>query len=252
MDLVYDSLDKNFAIAKLLVLEHISDLKNKNRRNVRFMTTMKAKFSHEPTELAVTLEYTGDKGTGYAILGKASPVIDDTLIQFLKSERYAYRMNNYLANAELMSQRLVRNLHKFTDAATVSEIRVALREAIINAIEHGNLNLTFDEKTNAQIRGTYFDLIGERQTDLNLTEKRVSVEYSLNHDRVAYKITDEGEGFDYTSFLQANAGDPEAVMLTHGRGLFIISCAFDTVTFNKKGNQILLVKYFTRLKSDYL
>ncbi|HOT43589.1 MAG TPA: hypothetical protein PLM53_03925 [Spirochaetota bacterium] len=57
-----------------------------------------------------------------------------------------------------MSQRLVRNLGKFIEPLAVSDIRIALREAIINAIEHGNLRLSFDVKTKAHREGKYFDL----------------------------------------------------------------------------------------------
>jgi len=39
--------------------------------------------------------------------------------------------------------------------------------------------------------------------------------------------------------------DVNAASLTHGRGLHMIRGAFDAVRFNGKGNQLLLVKYFT-------
>jgi PAS domain S-box-containing protein len=243
-DLILEPWSKTINIRQQMALEYIADLKRKKIGSVRFRTTMKEKYSHEPKELSVNLEYTGDKDVDYVILGKASQIIDDALTQFLVSERYSYNLNNYLSNADLMSQRLVRNLYRFTDPLTISMIRSSIFEVIINSIEHGNLHLTFEEKTDSLHSGTYFDLVRERQMDPSLKERKVYIDYSLNQDRVIYKISDEGEGYDYTSMLKVKPKERTFAGLEHGRGLFIIKGSFDVVKFNKKGNQILLVKYF--------
>jgi len=88
-----------------------------------------------------------------------------------------------------MSQRLVRNLNKFIDPITVSDVRIALREAIINAIEHGNLELNFDVKKEAHRSGSYFDLIRARQMNPALNGKKVRVTCSLTGERVTYLIS---------------------------------------------------------------
>ncbi|OHD65887.1 MAG: hypothetical protein A2176_03505 [Spirochaetes bacterium RBG_13_51_14] len=245
-DLLHGSWDKNYDIKQQMLHEYISDLKKKKKVSARFRATMKDKYNHEPKEFTVHLEYTGDKDTGYAILGKASQVIDDALTNFLVSERYTYNLNNYLSNAELMSQRLVRNLYRFTDAPTISFIRTALCDAIINSIEHGNLKLTFEEKTAAQHDGSYFDLLKKRQMDPALNEKKVCVEYSLDEDGVVYEISDEGEGFDHKSMIEGDPENPDQSVLGHGRGILIIMHAFDVVKFNERGNQVLLIKYFKK------
>jgi PAS domain-containing protein len=249
LELLQESWSKNYNIAQLIALEYITDLKKSRKGSVQFRTSMKDKYSHEPKELSVSLEYTGDKDTGYAILGKASRIVDDALTQFLVSEQYEYYLNNYFSNADLMSQRLVRNLFRFAAPSTISNIRVAIREAIINSIEHGNLGLTFEEKTNSQLDGTYFDLIKERQLDSMFKNKRVYVEYLLNENQVMYKISDEGAGYDYLAMMKVNPVGKDDVLLPHGRGLILIRHAFDMVKFNRKGNQIILVKHFKKTRS---
>lgn len=246
LDLIQESKNSRYNMAKDIALEYISDVKRKKEGNSQFRATLKVKYSHEPKELVLNLEYTGDKGTGYAILGKASPVLDDLLSDFLKTERYTYNLNNYLSNAELMSLRLVRNLSKFTDPEIMSDIRIALREAIINSIEHGNLNLSFEEKTQFQLDGNYFEMIRERQMDPAFNGKKVNIEYSLNEKRVIYKITDQGNGFNYEYMIKMDQMETDNITLAHGRGLLLIKNAFDVVKFNKKGNQILLIKYFNK------
>jgi two-component system, sensor histidine kinase LadS len=246
LDMIQETWSRKTNIARKIVEEYISDLRNKRRKNVQFRTTMKSKYIHEPKDLTVTMEYTGDMGTGYTILGKATPIIDDALSQFLRSERYTYDLNNYLGNAELISQRLTRNLYKYTSPDVIAQIRLALREAIVNSIEHGNLCLSFEEKTKSQINGDYFDIVKQRQTDPAFADKKVQIDYSMNEDRVVYRIKDEGEGFDYASMLEVDMSNPENLTLEHGRGLVMITSAFDEVKFNRRGNQILLVKYFKK------
>jgi two-component system, sensor histidine kinase LadS len=244
LELIQESSDKNYNITRQSVLENIIELKNKKEGTVRFILAMKVKYIYEPKEMKVNLEYAGYKDTEYAIMGKASPVAIDTHSEFLESERYTYNLNNYLTNAELLSQRLVRNLHKFADASAISDIKIAVCETIINSIEHGNLNLSFREKTEALAAGKYFDLIRERQMDRVFSKRKINIEYSLNQERVAYKISDEGDGFNYKWIFDSDPLNPDDIARAHGRGLMMVKNTFDVVKFNQKGNQILLVKYF--------
>lgn len=242
LDLIQEAWSKRINIARQLAEEYISDMRN-DRKSIEFRTTFQTKYGFEPKELGVKLEYTGSEETGYTILGKASPIIYDTLLQFLKSEEFTYTMNNYLSNAELISQRLTRNLSKYINPVEVPPIRIALRETIINAIEHGNLNITFQEKTESLMMDQYSDLLHERQKDNMLKEKIVTIDYMLGEDRVMYKITDEGEGFDTDAILNTDPSQMNDEMQAHGRGLIMIQDIFDEVSFNNKGNQILLVKF---------
>ena len=57
---------------------------------------------------------------------------------------------------------------------------------------------------------------------------------------------DEGQGFDIASMEVLSPDSINTASLTHGRGLHMIRSAFDAVRFNEKGNQLLLVKYFSR------
>jgi PAS domain-containing protein/anti-sigma regulatory factor (Ser/Thr protein kinase) len=244
LDLIVETWNTKINIVHQLVLENISELNKKKSGNVQFRTTMKNKYIHEPKDLSVTLEYNSDMDAGYAILGKASPIADDALSMFLESEQFTYNLNNYLSNADLMSQRLVRNLYRFADTSTILNIRIALREAIINAIEHGNLRISFDEKTELQSDGKYFDTIKSRQMDPSSREKKVRVEYSLNEEHVSYSIYDDGSGFDPDAVTNADRYDINMLTLPHGRGLEMIRNTFDEVRFNEKGNGIILVMYF--------
>lgn len=53
------------------------------------------------------------------------------------------------------------NLPKYLDKKTTNTIKLGLREIIINAIEHGNLNIGFEEKTQATTMAIILNLFGQ-------------------------------------------------------------------------------------------
>jgi anti-sigma regulatory factor (Ser/Thr protein kinase) len=124
-------------------------------------------------------------------------------------------------------------------------MRIALREILINAIEHGNLGITFEEKTRAIIEDTYFKLIEQRRADPRYGSRKVKIEFIIDGDKAAYKITDQGDGFDVEKHHQRVAQANEE-LLAHGRGILMTKNAFDKVTYNGKGNQVVLVKKFAK------
>jgi anti-sigma regulatory factor (Ser/Thr protein kinase) len=214
------------------------------RKPVSFKAAFKSHGTGEPREYFVRLESI-NIGEKNEILARASNIYDDTLMKYLESERMRFCIGNYLIASEEISKRLVLNLAKYLDQRSVSRIRIGLREIIINAIEHGNLNITFEEKSEATMQGNYLEFIFSRQQDPLYRDKRVTIEFLLNAERVAYKIADEGNGFDYKAVIQDAGSRANEEMLAHGRGLTMAYNIFDEVTFNRRGNEVLLVKHFT-------
>jgi len=92
-------------------------------------------------------------------------------------------------------------------------IRLALEEALINAVKHGN--------------------------DGNPT-KVVRVRYRITADGLEVVIEDEGLGFD-----PATLPDPtsdENLTVPAGRGILLMRAYMDTVVFSPKGNSVRMTK----------
>jgi len=101
----------------------------------------------------------------------------------------------------------------FVDRRTVRfNVRVALSEALANAILYGN---------------------GEDAS------KGVSVHVLFGRNTVQIEVTDEGGGFDYC--LLPDPVLPFARMLPRGRGIYIIRELVDEVRFNALGNSICMI-----------
>lgn len=242
-DILYEGYEK--PIARHLVREQV-DKFIKEKKPVQFKIDFKIPYISEPHEMMLKLEYVNIVGKN-EILGKISGIIEDALLKYFVMERQNFKIGNYLFTAEEISHRLTRNLAKHIDQKEINMIRIALREIIVNAIEHGNLGISFEEKSNAVMMNKYFEIISQRQNDPLYRHKTVDIKYQMNEDQVAYQIVDEGSGFDYTKILNHQTVDhSNAEMLGHGRGIAIAKNIFDRIIFSSKGNKVTLVKSFTK------
>ncbi|WP_246057352.1 7TM diverse intracellular signaling domain-containing protein [Leptospira gomenensis] len=232
------------AYSKILAKEKIEDLLRTGKSS-EFTVEFRQKFVLEPRQIRVRLQLL-DSGDTKGILGKAYELNEDVLAKFIVSESMHFTLNNYLRNADLLSRLLTVNLSSFVGTEVVIAIRTCIREIIINSIEHGNLAISFDEKTEALNEGRYLEFIQKRQMEPFYNLRTVKVSYSLNARRIGFLISDEGEGFDYKKILNLDIQKLNETSLTHGRGIVMTRRVFDIIKFNEKGNKVLLIKYLKK------
>ncbi len=242
LDYIDPSIEKEGGRHRDIFEEYLAGL-GKDNTSITFRSDFKTKYHREPVALSVKLDYiTADGKAG--IFGTASIVTDDIVLSLLDTERQTYFIDNNFSHAELLCQRLVKSLGKHLEQAGVQSVKTGLLEVIINAIEHGNLDIKFSEKSGAMAGRSYLEFMRDRQKDPLYRGKKVVIEYSLSSTMAAYRITDEGKGFDHRSVMAMSLDTINQELLTHGRGLLIARKSFDVMSFNEKGNQVLLVKYF--------
>ncbi|MGK0290168.1 MAG: CheY-like chemotaxis protein/anti-sigma regulatory factor (Ser/Thr protein kinase) [bacterium] len=115
-----------------------------------------------------------------------------------------------------------------------------LVELLRNAIEHGNLGLTYDEKTRLIIDDSLDEELLRR---LRLPEnrgKQAKITLSKSISEISIYIEDQGKGFNYSQYLEL---DEERVFDNHGRGIAIAKMLyFDEMKYLGSGN-IVEVKY---------
>ncbi len=196
----------------------------------------------EVVEFNVRLEYINIEGSN-EILGKISRISEDALLKFFRKEKASFSIGNQLTTAEEISHRITRNLGCFMEYKDVNLVRIAIREIILNAIEHGNFEISFEDKTEALMNDNYFQILALKQKDEKYNQRRIEVEYRITPTMAEYSITDQGKGFDHRKVIQkGNRANDE--MLSHGRGILMASNVFDDIKFNNKGNQVVLVKNY--------
>ena len=77
--------------------------------------------------------------------------------------------------------------------------------------------------------------------DPEYQSRAITVEMSMSPEEVVYRITDPGPGFDAPD-LSVSLPEPSDLSSLHGRGLLLMTCFMDQVSYNESGNQITLVK----------
>ena len=93
-------------------------------------------------------------------------------------------------------------------------VHLALEEAFINAVQHGN----------------------KMEPD-----KKVKIDYSVGSDKIEISMTDQGGGFDPESVPDPRYG--ENLYKPEGRGLLLMHSYMDVVEFNERGNRVRMVRY---------
>lgn len=119
-------------------------------------------------------------------------------------------------------------------------VRLGLLELLINAIEHGNLEIGYDEKSAALKSNSLESLYEQRQAVPVFAERRVIVVFTMHENLCEWLITDEGKGFDWKT-LQ-DSFEESKLLEEHGRGLFITQFYFDELIFNDAGNAVRAIK----------
>ncbi|MDJ0975297.1 MAG: cyclic nucleotide-binding domain-containing protein [Planctomycetota bacterium] len=123
------------------------------------------------------------------------------------------------------------------DEDTRDALSFSMHELLMNAIEHGNCGIGFDEKSRWLEGGRpMLELIEERTQDPKIAARRVTLVYDITPERSRFCITDEGEGFDWRQARDMTS--PEAIFESHGRGLLMTASVTETLTFNEQGNEV--------------
>ena len=215
----------------------------KEKDSLQMKIPVRSKNDTQPVQFQLTLQkMQGDDD--WEILGRLVPLKEDYLLQFLQKEQLTFNLGNELIAVEELSQRLVRNLPRYIDVSDTAMVRIGLREILINAIEHGNLAITFEEKSEELSTGNYSEFIALRQSDPRYRERTVTVDYNLDSSGVIYRIQDQGSGFDHATLGKKLSISESEELPLHGRGIMITRNAFDLVEYNEKGNEVRLLKYF--------
>ena len=119
-------------------------------------------------------------------------------------------------------------------------VGIAVNEALLNAIQHGNLELNSDLRQEDE--RLYYDLGEQRRQESPYRDRRVLVRATLSRSEAVYVIEDEGPGFDPRT--APDPKDPANIHRIGGRGLMLIRMFMDSVEYNETGNRITLRKSY--------
>ena len=121
---------------------------------------------------------------------------------------------------------------------------IGLRELVLNAVEHGNLGITYQEKSRLLESGNWYQEVLRR---LGLPQQETRYASLQIESRPGFQqivIRDQGKGFDWQSYVAENVVPTAS---RHGRGISMaIGADFDAVEYRGCGNEVVLTVGRTR------
>jgi len=121
-------------------------------------------------------------------------------------------------------------------------MNMLLKEAIENAIFHGNLDI--DSNLRREDPNLFYKTAFQKRDIEPYKDRKVSIKYEINSNSAKYIVRDEGKGFVHTDLLDQM--DPDNLLQIEGRGLVMITNFMDEVFWNDRGNEITMVRYRKR------
>ena len=124
------------------------------------------------------------------------------------------------------------------DRPTARRIGVAVEEAILNGIVHGNLEVSSDLRQLGE--GAYHCQIQTRRGQSPYFERRVRLTARLSRTEATFVVQDEGRGFDVSRIPDPT--DPDDLFRVGGRGILLMRSFMTAVQFADRGTRVTLVK----------
>ncbi|AMK75021.1 MULTISPECIES: response regulator [Methylomonas] len=113
---------------------------------------------------------------------------------------------------------------------------MGLFELMLNAVEHGNLGIGYDEKTQLISENRLDQEIDRRLQLHEYAEKTAIVKFRRCGRSLIFSISDEGKGFDWRPYLDMQI---ERINDNHGRGIAMAnSLAFTHLSYRGIGNSV--------------
>lgn len=109
-----------------------------------------------------------------------------------------------------------------------------LVELLNNAVEHGNLGITYEEKSAHMNNGTLTREIESRLAAAKYRDRWATIDIENNGAQVSFTIRDHGQGFDWRKYMEI---DPSRAFDSHGRGIaYARLVSFDELSYEGVGN----------------
>jgi anti-sigma regulatory factor (Ser/Thr protein kinase) len=115
-------------------------------------------------------------------------------------------------------------------------LQTALMELLTNALEHGNCNISYEEKTTWLANGgNILSLIEEKNKDPEIAGRKIHIAYAIGKTKSKFVIRDEGNGFDWKNRLVTDFSEDDDM---HGRGILLSKELVSNLSYNEKGNEV--------------
>lgn len=170
--------------------------------------------------------------------------LQSRLMHRLSRNEFSFVLNNDLTLVHSLVKYLQHTLRCVRLADEVDRLRVgiAVEEALLNALYHGNLEVSSELKERDP--NLFEETARERSTEEPYRNRRIFIDAVVSRDQARFVIRDEGPGFNPKDLPDPT--DLSNLEKPSGRGILLMRSFMDEIHFNDKGNQVTLVKQGVR------
>lgn len=153
----------------------------------------------------------------------------ESLLSLMQNGCFRFRD---LGQARLLAQRLARACPQPERAVQ------GLQELLVNAVEHGNLGISYADKSQLLMKGQWHQEVERRLQLAEYRDRFVEVHFQRHTDSLRFNIQDQGSGFDWQNYLDFS---PERAFDLHGRGI-AMACklSVDKLEYQGNGNSVMV------------
>lgn len=169
----------------------------------------------------------------------------EQIFEHLSHLKHTFTFKTSQLNPGILSKELASLLNKihFASEAEIGQYELAFTEILVNAQEHGNLELSSQKKNSDLFKKTEFEeLRDKRLRDPAYGDRLIVVIIEVDADLFNFTVRDQGPGFGWNKYIGKSHRLKQVNTDIFGRGFKIIQHISDEVHFNEKGNIITIVK----------
>jgi len=170
--------------------------------------------------------------------------IESNIPELVTSRDFELEIESDLNLVQSIANYLVDKTGSLFEAKEKIRIELGLTELLLNAIEHGNWEITSDEKTQSLLDNNIKDLYASKMENPVFKNRKIHVSHKQNSKYCEWHIADEGKGFNWESlpFVSNN----QFLKNNHGRGIFLSKLQFDEFEYINDGNIVRVKKYYKK------
>lgn len=162
-------------------------------------------------------------------------------ISIIKEKQLTLKFNSDIMSVPNIVDYILRETGNRINISERFGFELGLNELITNSIEHGNMEISSEEKKTAIENNKLLQLYKSKFKEPEIANRTITVKLNISKEIIELEIIDEGKGFD-----RQNICDPlKAVNAKElvGKGIFLSKHYFDEMEYIGKGNIVRIKKY---------
>lgn len=247
-----DVIDAAIIDRKMPVMDGIEFLKHHKDSKHSFIPTILLTGSQSQEDITE-----GIKAGAYSYIIKPAKVeLIDSIIKGAIRDMQQYKTLNDMAtqqrdlkviikdmNLQLKTFKQARSLSRFLSGfyPEPQKAIIGIYEIIVNAIEHGNLEISYEHKKELIKRMRWDEEVVRRQELPEYKERIVKISFTITNSVIQLVVEDDGSGFDWNSFVDIKTVKPNE---PSGRGILMArQLSFDKIEYIGNGNKVECYRY---------